>query len=240
MARPHAVAVIHARGGSKRLPLKNIRHLGGRPLVAWCIEAALAAKGIDRVIVSTDHDGIADAARQAGAEVPFRRPADIAEDVPSELVTRHAVTFLETEREPMVDIAVTIQPTTPFLRGIDIDGCVHMVADNPELDSAFTLAPVHERPEWMFRRGKKGAASPYQEGPLRGNAGVSQTLEPLYHPNGGAYATRRETLFDGGGLIGERPGGWLMSRLRSVDIDDPVDFAIAEAVARYLAEHPQE
>ena len=77
------IGVIHARGGSKRIPLKNIKLLAGRPLIAWCIEAARGARTLDRVIVSTDHDGIAEAARAVGAEVPFRRPPALAEDVPS-------------------------------------------------------------------------------------------------------------------------------------------------------------
>ncbi len=239
MTRPHTVAVIHARGGSKRVPLKNIVPLGGKPLIAWCIEALLAAECLDRVIVSTDHDGIAAAAREAGAEVPFTRPADISEDVPSELVTQHAIRFHEEETGREVDIAVTVQPTTPFIRSEDVDGCIGLVRDNPQLDSSFTAYPVHERPEWMFRRDESGRMTSYVQATLQGDMGVSQTLEPLYHPNGGVYATRRNTLFNDGLLIGGKPGGWAMSRLRSVDIDDPVDVLIAETVAGFLADHPE-
>ena len=240
MSRPHCIAVIHARGGSRRLPLKNIADLGGRPLVAWCIEAALQAECLDRVIVSTDHDGIAAAARAAGAEVPFRRPAELAEDVPSELVTRHAVAFHEDESGRTVDIAVTIQPTTPFLRGADIDGCIGLLVRHPDRDSAFTMVPVHERPEWMYRADGDGVLTPYTGTRVSGEAGVSQNLEPLHHANGGAYATRRETLFSHDSVVGLRPAGWPMSRMRSVDIDDAVDLMIAEAVARHLAEHPEQ
>ncbi len=239
MTEPHCIAVIHARGGSKRVPLKNLVPLGGKPLIAWCIGAALEAGALDRVIVSTDHDGIAAAARAAGAEVPFKRPAPLAEDVASELVTAHAVEFHEEETGRTVDIAVTIQPTTPFLAAGDIDGCVRMLVANPDLDSAFSLAPIHERPEWMFRRAATGELSRFVDQRIKGDRGVSQTLEPLYHPNGGVYATRRETLFGAGVLIGEHAGGWVMGRLQSVDIDDPVDVLIAETVAGYLADHPE-
>ena len=240
MTSPHCIGVIHARGGSRRVPLKNIRPLAGRPLIAWCIEAALGARTLDRVVVSTDHDGTAAEARRLGAEVPFRRPAELAEDVPSERVTAHAVHFHETETGRAVDFAVTIQPTTPFLRAADIDGCVALLSEYSDLDSALTVGPVHERPEWMYRPCENGALEPYAGGVIRGDRGVSQTLPKLVHPNGGAYVTRRRTLLDEGLLIGHRPGGWVMSRLRSVDIDEPVDFLLAEAAAAHLAEHPDD
>ena len=239
-ARPHVIAVIHARGGSKRVPLKNIKLLAGRPLIAWCIEAALAAKCLDRIIVSTDHDGIAEAARRAGAEVPFRRPAPLSEDVASELVTQHGVAFHEQDTGRTVDIAVTIQPTTPFLRAGDIDGCVAMLVDDPRVDSSFTMTPIQHRPEWSFRRLDGTRLRSYVGEVIKGDRGVSQALEPLFHPNGGAYASRRRTLFEDGVIIGPNPGGWAMSRLRSVAIDDPVDLIVAEAVAAHLARHPDE
>lgn len=109
------LGVIHARGGSKRIPLKNIKILNGKPLIAYIISAALKAKTIDRLIVSTDHPDIIRISKEYGAEVPFIRPKDISEDVPSELVTQHAVNFIEQEEGRQIEIAVTFQPTTPFL-----------------------------------------------------------------------------------------------------------------------------
>ena len=224
------VAVIHARGGSVRVPLKNIRPLGGAPLVVWTIEAALASR-CDRVIVSTDHDEIAAVARAAGADVPFRRPADISEDVASELVTQHAIAFHEHETGQRVEIAVTIQPTTPFLKASDIDGCIEMLEGDPELKSVFTAGPVHERPEWMFLRDDHGHATKFLDGVLRGDTGISQTLPPLWHPNGGAYATRREVLFHENIIIAAPCGIHPMSEWASVDIDIEADFVYAEMIA---------
>jgi CMP-N,N'-diacetyllegionaminic acid synthase len=224
------VAVIHARGGSVRVPLKNIRPLAGTPLVVWTIEAALAS-GCDRVIVSTDHDGIAEVARSAGADVPFRRPADISKDVASELVTQHAIAFHEHETGKAVDIAVTIQPTTPFLKGADIDACIELLQRNSELNSVFTAGPIHERPEWMFLRDDRGRATKFLDGVLRGDVGISQNLPPLWHPNGGAYATRRNALFDENIIIATPCGIHPMSAWASVDIDTESDFAYAEMVA---------
>jgi CMP-N,N'-diacetyllegionaminic acid synthase len=225
------VAVIHARGGSVRVPLKNIRPLAGTPLVEWTIEAALASR-CDRVIVSTDHDAIAEVARSAGADVPFRRPADISEDVASELVTQHAIAFHEHETGKPVDIAVTIQPTTPFLKAADIDACIEMLQRDSALKSVFTAGPVHERPEWMFVRDDRGHATKFLAGVLRGDIGISQTLPALWHPNGGAYATRREVLFDDSIIIATPCGIHPMSAWASVDIDTESDFLYAEMVAQ--------
>lgn len=228
------IAVIHARGGSKRIPLKNIKPLGGKPLIAWCIEAALACSGLSRVLVSTDHDGIADAARTAGAEVPFRRPADLAEDVASELVTQHALDFHEAETGETLDVIVTIQPTTPFIQGSDIDACLEILATDTAFDSAISVNPIHERPEWMFERGEAGRLDNWLGSEIRGEAGISQELPPLLTPNGGIYATRRSTLIKQNKLIGEACYGHVMSRTRSVDIDEPIDFLVAEAVLSQL------
>jgi|SRR5215469_5455717 len=224
------VAVVHARGGSVRVPLKNIRPLCGRPLVAWTIEAALGSK-CNRVIVSTDHAGIAEASAGAGADVPFRRPADLAQDVASELVTQHAIRFHEEETGERVDIAVTIQPTTPFLTAADIDACVDLVANSPELNSAFTVGPVNQRPEWMFLRDETGRARKFLEGRLGGDMGISQTLPPLWHPNGGAYATRRDQLFGSDAILIPPYGIHTMSMWASIDIDEEIDFIYAEQIA---------
>lgn len=225
------VAVVHARGGSVRVPLKNIRPLAGVPLVVWTIEAALASR-CDRVIVSTDHDDIAEVARIAGADVPFRRPSDISKDVASELVTQHAIAFHEHETGMRVDIAVTIQPTTPFLKGTDIDACIEMLQRDSELKSVFTAGPVHERPEWMFACDDRGHATNFLNGVLRGDIGISQNLPPLWHPNGGAYATRRQVLFDENIIIATPCGIHAMSEWSSVDIDTEADFVYAEMIAQ--------
>ncbi|MCE5181761.1 MAG: acylneuraminate cytidylyltransferase family protein [Anaerolineaceae bacterium] len=233
MKYKNVVAVIHARGGSVRVPMKNIRLLHGKPLIVWTIEAAINSN-CGRVIVSTDHDEIAEISKKAGADVPFRRPPDISKDVASELVTQHAISFHENELGEKVDIAVTIQPTTPFLTADDINGCVDMLMADNNLESCFTAGPVHQRPEWMFHRDENGHAKKYIAGLLQGDMGISQLLPPLWHPNGGAYATRRQTLFGQNVLIGESCGIQKMTDMASVDIDNEIDFVIAEAVAKKL------
>jgi N-acylneuraminate cytidylyltransferase/CMP-N,N'-diacetyllegionaminic acid synthase len=131
-----------------------------------------------------------------------------------------------------VDIAVTIQPTTPFLTGADIDACIKMLQRDSELKSVFTAGPVNQRPEWMFVRDDHGHATKFLSGVLRGDSGISQNLPPLWHPNGGAYATRRDALFGDNIIIAAPSGIHPMSEWASVDIDTERDFVYAEMIAK--------
>lgn len=220
------IGVIHARGGSKRVPLKNIKPVNGKPLITYMINAALGSKYLRRVIVSTDHEGIKNVSLEAGAEVPFKRPAALAEDVPSEMVTQHAVEFVETEESRKIDIVVTMQPTTPFCISEDIDACIALVAEKG-FDSAFAASVVRERPEWMFTM-KEGAAAPLTGGTMQGDRGVYQTLDTLYIPNGAAYATKRDALYKENAVITKHASLHVMPDERSVDIDEPIDMLYAE------------
>lgn len=231
-AEPIAIGIVHARGGSKRIPLKNLKLLGGKPLIAWIIEAAKASSTLRRVIVSTDHDGIMEAARACGAEVPFRRPPELAEDVPSELVTQHAVRFLEETEGLKPDVIVTLQPTTPFCRPGDIDACVRKVRET-DADSAITVGPIRERPEWMYSVDGDRATS-FLNTMIQGESGVSQSLPRLYIPNGAAYATRYDVLMRQNLIVGKNLRVQIMPDRLSVDIDEPVDFLVAEQIARTL------
>ena len=228
------LGVIHARGGSKRIPLKNMKLLAGRPLIAYLVEAAMESRLLDRLIVSTDHPEIARIAREYGAEVPFVRPAELAEDVASELVTQHAVRFVEAE-DYAVQIVLTMQPTTPFCSAEDIDACIQKMLET-DLDTVFTGCEVHERPEWMYRRDEsaEGWVVPFTGRLVRGDAGISQKLPKLYIPNGAVWATRRAVLMEQGLITGPKAGIVVMSRERSVDIDEPIDFIVAEAIAAEL------
>jgi CMP-N-acetylneuraminic acid synthetase len=240
MIKPRSVdtngvlGVIHARGGSKRIPLKNIKLLAGRPLISYMVEAAMESRLLDRLIVSTDHPEIARIARDYGAEVPFMRPNDLAEDVASELVTQHAVRFVEGEGYA-VRIVLTMQPTTPFCAADDIDACIQRMLDS-DLDTVFTGCEVHERPEWMYRRDESSddRVVPFTGRLVQGDAGISQKLPKLFIPNGAVWATRRAVLMEQGLITGPRAGIVVMSRERSVDIDEPVDFITAEAIANEL------
>ena len=227
------VAVIHARGGSVRVPRKNIRKLGDLPLIAWTIQAALKSS-CDRVLVSTDDKEIADISIKFGAEVPFIRPKNISEDVPSELVTQHAINFHESELKKSIKLAITIQPTTPFITNLDIDKSIELINKNKKLDSVFTAGPIIQRPEWMFKINEKtGTAFKIGSQPIKGELGISQNLPELWHPNGGVYVTTRETLFKRNTLIGDNPAIHKMNLINSLDIDEEIDFLIAEKILEY-------
>ncbi len=230
--KPTIVGIIHARGGSKRVPLKNIKELAGKPLIAWIIDAALESETLDRVIISTDHDEIARIARERGAEVPFKRPAEISEDVPSEMVTQHAVRFLEEEEGLRVDIAVSMQPTAPFCQSGDIDECVRTLIDSGA-ETVVTAREVREPPQWMFKLEGDKAVS-FMDQTMKGDIGVSQTLPKFYMPNGGIYATRRDVLMEQGLWMGKDLRLVIMPWERSLDIDEPIDFLIAEAFAHQM------
>jgi len=231
------VGIIHARGGSKRIPLKNIKLLGKDPLIAYLIKAALASRHLRRVIVSTDHDEIREISLRYGAEVPFIRPAHLAEDCPSEWVTQHAVEFVEAQEGRKIDIAVTMQPTTPFCIGADIDACIEVLLKDGEIDSAFSVKKVTERPEWMFRLGRNNRGELLLGGEMKGERGVFQSLDELVIPNGAVYATRRDALFQEGVIISRKTGVSLMPSERSVDIDEPIDFLFAEFLLTKGAGH---
>jgi len=225
------LGIVHARGGSKRIPLKNIKELNGKPLIAYIITAGLKAKKLDRLIVSTDHPEIARIAKEYGAEVPFVRPPEISEDVATELVTQHAVKYLEEKESYSVDIAVTLQPTTPFCLPDDIDGCVKLLI-NSDADSVISACEIQERPEWMFYIDQNSYAKSFLDKELKGEIGISQTLPKLYIPNGGIYATRRDVLFEQNTIFGRKIKLWIMPAERSVDIDEPINLIFAEFVAK--------
>jgi CMP-N,N'-diacetyllegionaminic acid synthase len=222
------IGIIHARGGSKRIPLKNIEPLNGRPLISYMIREALGSRYLRRVIVSTDHPEIKKISLEYGAEVPFTRPKELAEDCPSEWVTQQAVEFVESEESRKVDIAVTMQPTTPFCTALDIDTCIESLLTNDEMTSAFTAKVVRERPEWMFRVTGKNRASLLLDGDMKGERGIFQSLQRLVIPNGAVYATRRNTLFHEGVIISKNTVVHVMPDERSVDIDEPIDLLFAE------------
>lgn len=228
------VAIIHARGGSKRLPRKNVRLLAGRPLLAYPIELCRRCGFVDRIIVSTDDDEIMAVAREHGAETPFRRPADISEDVPSEMVTEHALRFLRDERG-LPDYALTLTPATPFTRVEDVAAAFELLRANPDWDGVTAVRATTEHPEWILR---KDAASGRMEtifgNPLDGKYNVSQNLERFYYPTGAFWINRAPNFLARPTLYGERWGAIEIETRAMVDIDTAEQLALAERLAAEL------
>lgn len=224
-----ALALIPARGGSKGIPRKNIAPLGGRPLIAWTIEAARRSARIDRVVVSTDDAQIADIAHAAGAEVPFLRPADIAGDAaPALPVMQHAVAWLEINYGWTAERVAYLQPTSPFRNAADINAAF-AVLEAQEADTVVSVVKVpHNMSPLSQMRERDGllefVAPPDQREFRR------QAKDMLLARNGPAILLNRRKVIDGGALYGARIAAYEMSRLASLDIDEPEDLAVAEAL----------
>jgi CMP-N,N'-diacetyllegionaminic acid synthase len=217
------LAVITARGGSKGLPEKNIRSLGGKPLIAWSIEAAGKSRMLDRTIVSTDDTAIAEAARAAGGEVPFMRPDELArDDTPSEPVVLHALDSLG----DVYDYVVLLQPTSPFRRAEDIDNAVGLCRQM-RAAACVTVSPAKQSPWWTFTMDDENRLNrilPEIPGRRR------QDMPKVYYPNGAVFVAevarfRAKSTFYPEDIVGSP-----MSVEQALDIDTKLDFIIAEAM----------
>jgi len=231
---PSTVAIIHARGGSKRLPRKNMQLLAGRPLLCYPIELCRRCGFVDRIIVSTDDDEIMAAARDHGAETPFRRPADISEDVPSERVTEHALRFLREERG-LPDYAITLTPATPFTRDQDLVAAFGLLRAHPDWDGVTAVRATTEHPEWILRKDKTtGCMETLFGNPLNGKYNVSQNLGQFYYPTGAFWINRVPNFLAHPALYGNRWGAIEIESETMVDIDTSEQLALAERMAAEL------
>jgi CMP-N-acetylneuraminic acid synthetase len=225
------LGIVTARGGSKGIPRKNLRPLGGKPLIAWTAEAALGATRLARTILSTDDAEIAAAGRAAGLDVPFMRPAELATDrAPTLPVLQHAVRTLEADGD-RYDAICLLQPTNPLRTSELIDTCIARFAATAA-DSLITVlrVPPEHNPHWVYFEGPDatlhlatGEAAPI---PRR------QDLPAAYHREGSIYITRRDVLIDQGSLYGTRVVGHEVDAARHVNIDTEDDWAHAEALVR--------
>jgi CMP-N-acetylneuraminic acid synthetase len=158
------VVIIPARGGSKSIPRKNIQTFAGYPLIAYSIAAGLSAKTVNRVIVSTDDDEIADISRRFGAEVPFIRPVELAQDDTPDLpVFKHALEWLEHKEDYVPEIVVQLRPTSPFRRTHHIDNAVLKLIEHPEADAVRTVCIPFQNPYKMWLLDSDGFMQPLMQ-----------------------------------------------------------------------------
>ncbi|MBL8956838.1 MAG: acylneuraminate cytidylyltransferase family protein [Myxococcaceae bacterium] len=223
----NTLAVITARGGSKRIPRKNLRLLGGKPLVAWMLEAALASKRLTRVVLSSEDDEILAVAGRVGASVPLRRPAELATDTaPSVDVVRHAVAEVERADARRFDAVVTLQPTTPLTVGADIDGCIAAFEETrAETVVSVTQLQNVPHPAKLKVMGEGNRLLPWLE-EERGRMAAHQ-LPTIYVRNGAMYVTRRDVL-ERNVIIGDDCRGFVMPADRSVDLNYEIDWQFLE------------
>jgi len=228
------LGVIPARGGSKGIPRKNIALLGGRPLLAYTAEAALAASQLDRVILSTEDEEIARVGRSLGLEVPFMRPQALAQDdAPTLVVLQHAVREVGREGDEY-DVIVTLQPTTPFRSAEDIDGALELL-ERTGADSVVSLvSPGGLHPFKVKSIDGEGWVGEPEF--ARGKAHLPrQVLPSFWSLEGSLYITRRSVLMEENRILGDKTQAWIVPRERTVNIDSSFDLWLAE---RMLSDPP--
>jgi len=217
------LALIPARGGSRRIPRKNLVPFDGQPLLVHTVRAARNADKIGRVIVSTEDQEIADVARSCGAEVPFLRPQDMAQDESPVMETiSHALNFIENEGFH-ADAVVLLQPTSPFRTSTHIDEAI-AVFESTDADTVTAVRPGLEHPYYAWRI-ESGHLVPFFT--IEHQKMVRQELPPVYVENGSIYIIRRQVL-ETGRIYGKRIAPYVMDHDSSLDIDAPSDLQWAE------------
>ena len=228
------LALVAARGGSKGLPRKNLRLLGGRPLVAWPVSTALAARSVDRVAVSTDDEEIAAAARAAGADVPFMRPAALASDSASSIaVALHALELLAAEGHSY-DYLVLLEPTSPLTEPQDVDRALAILhAGRERADAIVGISRLEaSHPDFDVRLGADGLIRPYAAADFS-SLKRRQDVEPLYFLEGSLYASAVEVLAAKKSFCHDRTLGYPVPRWKALEIDELIDFICVEALLKH-------
>jgi len=230
-----AYGIIPARGGSKAIPRKNLATLAGKPLIAHTILAAGEAESLSGFIVSTDDEAIAAVAREWGADVPFVRPAELAEDdVRTVDVLRHAARWLA-DHDRGAPLTVLLPPTSPLRVAGDIDATVRKLIETGA-DSVFTVCEADTPAEWLLRVDDDRARQ-LLEGEEERFSTPRQLLPPVYRQNGAVEVYRTARLLAGEDMYGEDARVVIMPRAQSIDIDDGLDLEQAEAVLRRRGTH---
>jgi N-acylneuraminate cytidylyltransferase len=229
------LALIPARGGSKGLPRKNVAPFLGRPLIAWSIAAALEAELVTRIIVSTDDEEIAEVARGEGAEVPFVRPAELAEDLTPDLpVFEHALRWLATHEECAPDLVVQLRPTSPIRPPGLVDDGIRALLAAPDADSLRVVceAPANPFKMWQIVDGVLvplidiGIPEAYNR--------PRQDLPTAYWQIGLLDVIRPATILEQHSMSGRRILPLVVDGALAADIDDATSLARAEDLARRL------
>lgn len=219
----NVLGIIPARGGSKGVVRKNIRQVGGKPLIAYTIQAALASEHLTHFVTSTEDEEIATVAQSLGCCVVMR-PLELAADTTPMLpVVDHALSVVE-QSEGAQDYVVLLQPTAPLRTAQDVDAAITLLfktgADS--IVSVYQVEDHHPSRMYRLKKGRLVAYEPEPAGRLR------QELPPVYHRNGAIYACRRSLLQERRTLIGPDTRPYIMPRERSINIDDELDLSFAD------------
>jgi CMP-N-acetylneuraminic acid synthetase len=227
---PQVLALIPARGGSKSIPRKNIRPLAGYPLIAYSIAAGLAANTVTRILVSTDDPEIAEIARRYGAETPFLRPPELAQDTTPDLpVFQHALHWLDENEGWQPEIIVQLRPTSPFRRVVHIDQAVYRLIERPEADAVRTVCVPFQNPFKMWRIQTDGFMQPLVDlGVPEPYNMPRQALPDVFWQTGYVDAAWSDTLMHKNSMTGEHILPLVIDPSEWIDIDSPDDWRRAE------------
>lgn len=221
------LAIIPARGGSKGLPGKNIKELAGQPLISYAIETAKKSKYITRIIISTDDYEIAKIARQYDGEVPFMRPKELATDTAKAIDTYlYTIDELNKNSSELIEEFIVLQPTSPLRSTGDIDGAIEMFKKN-RADSVISVVEAEHPPNWYKKITTEGKLKNYFE--INNNLN-RQEYEKTYIPNGAIFIFRYSILKEKKSYYTDNTYPYIMTRENSIDIDDLLDFKLAETL----------
>jgi CMP-N,N'-diacetyllegionaminic acid synthase len=230
------LAVVPARGGSKGIPLKNLRTIRGRPLVALAGDVAARVPEIDRRVVSTDHAEIARVAQSAGLHAPFVRPADISGDRIGDWdVLANALRETEAVDGVTYDIVVMLQPTSPLRRPEDVSAVIRMLADGG-YDSVWSVSATDSKAHPLKQLVVRDGAMDYWD-PRGADVIARQQLAPVFHRNGVAYAMTRSCLLDQKTIKGARAGAYVVEG-ENISIDTELDIELVEFLLNRRADAP--
>ena len=235
--KAEVLAIIPARGGSKGIPRKNIRNFSGYPLIAWSIAAAKKSQSVTRVIVSTDDEEIAAVAREWGAETPFLRPAEFAQDMTTDLpVFVHALEWLKQHENYRPDVVIQLRPTSPIRPSTCVDQAVEILLRNADANSVRGVVPAGQNPHKMWR------LNPNPENPMRNLLDVPGIEEPynaprqilpdVYWQTGHIDAIRPDVIL-AGSMSGKNIYPLLIDPKYTVDLDNLNDWVRAEWLVKY-------
>jgi len=226
--KPKVLAIIPARGGSKRLPRKNIKMLAGKPLIAYTIEAAQQAERLTDYIVSSEDQEIISVAEKYRAPVPFVRPASLAGDEVRNIdVVYHTLQFMESDRGVKYDIIVLLQPTCPMRNPQDIDMAVEMLSGSDIYSVVSVKGPFKKR-DPILKAIRNGILEDYHP------VDDVKNVEPFYLYNAALYAVKRDYFVKYKKLISPKQLPLVMDQFYSVDVDTEADFLVAEAYISFM------
>lgn len=222
------LAVIPARGNSKRLPGKNLKSLLGKPLITWSIDAALKSKYIDRIIVSTDDEEIAKISRRNGAETPFIRPNSLARDNSQSIdVVTHTIKMLKDSNDEY-DYVILLQPTSPFRNSIHIDEAVETLIEK-SASAIISTTKSDINPKWMNTIPESGDMTSFLDKKYQNKR--SQDLPVYYQLNGAIYLSKVKNLIQQNTFfLKKNTYAYIMDKKSSIDIDDHFDFDYANSI----------